>query len=206
MELRWLCSVLIILVIISSTINTQTVVNKWQINEIKRQLVREQESLRMRLKSLHLHRSDDVQSVDKDNEMQYSDQNYLMKKDETELNSDEKSSKAHSRKKRLVWITDDGRLALPPGTVLSITPTLSLPLVRYPLSGFLSNITVSFPLTSKYLLFYIDVCIRINVINILLFAVDFDKLGLTDNENPLGVVPPVFGARSMGRAAGSLIG
>lgn len=27
----------------------------------------------------------------------------------------------HSRKKRLIWITDDGRLALPPGTVLSIT-------------------------------------------------------------------------------------
>lgn len=54
----------------------------------------------------------------------------------------------HSRKKRLIWITDDGRLALPPGTVLSITPTLSLPLVRYPPDGFLSNITMSFPLTS----------------------------------------------------------
>lgn len=153
MELRWLCSVLIILVIISSTINTQNVVNKWQINEIKRQLaaVKEQDSLRTRLKSLHVHRSDDIQSMDKDNEKQHSDQNYLPKKDETELNSDEKSSKAHSRRKRLVWITDDGRLALPPGTVLSITPTLSLPLVRYPLSGFLSNITVSFPLTSKFL-------------------------------------------------------
>lgn len=90
--------------------------------------------------------------------------------------------KPHSRKKRLIWITDDGRLALPPGTVLSITPTLSLPLVRYPLEGFLSNMTMSFPLT-----------------------IDFDKLGLTDNENPLGVLPPVF-ARSMGRAAGSYLG
>lgn len=92
------------------------------------------------------------------------------------------SQKPHSRKKRLIWITDDGRLALPPGTVLSITPTLSLPLVRYPLEGFLSNMTMSFPLT-----------------------IDFDKLGLTDNENPLGVLPPVF-ARSMGRAAGSYLG
>lgn len=36
------------------------------------------------------------------------------------------------------------------------------------------------------------------------FIVDFDKLGLTDNENPLGVLPPVFG-RSMGRAAGSML-
>lgn len=59
-----------------------------------------------------------------------------------------KSNEPHSRKKRLIWITDDGRLALPPGTVLSITPTLSLPLVRYPPDGFLSNITMSFPLTS----------------------------------------------------------
>lgn len=94
----------------------------------------------------------------------------------------EDSNKPHSRKKRLIWITDDGRLALPPGTVLSITPTLSLPLVRYPLEGFLSNMTMSFPLT-----------------------IDFDKLGLTDNENPLGVIPPIF-ARSMGRAAGSYLG
>lgn len=88
----------------------------------------------------------------------------------------------HSRKKRLIWITDDGRLALPPGTALTITPTISLPLVRYPLEGFLSNMTMSFPLT-----------------------IDFDKLGLTDNENPLGVLPPLF-ARSMGRAAGTYLG
>lgn len=97
------------------------------------------------------------------------------------ITSDE-ANKPHSRKKRLIWITDDGRLALPPGTVLSITPTLSLPLVRYPLEGFLSNMTMSFPLT-----------------------IDFDKLGLTDNENPLGVLPPIF-ARKMGRAAGSALG
>lgn len=56
----------------------------------------------------------------------------------------------HSRSKRMIWITDDGRLALPPGTVLSISPTISLPLVRYPPTGFLSNMTMSFPLTSEY--------------------------------------------------------
>uniref|UniRef100_A0A182SE02 Uncharacterized protein n=1 Tax=Anopheles maculatus TaxID=74869 RepID=A0A182SE02_9DIPT len=35
-------------------------------------------------------------------------------------------------------------------------------------------------------------------------SVDFDKLGLTDNQNPLGVLPPLF-ARSMGQAAGSVL-
>jgi hypothetical protein len=35
-------------------------------------------------------------------------------------------------------------------------------------------------------------------------AVDFDKLGLTDNENPYGVLPPVL-ARSMGRMSGILL-
>lgn len=39
---------------------------------------------------------------------------------ETMISSNE-SNQPHSRKKRLIWITDDGRLALPPGTVLSIT-------------------------------------------------------------------------------------
>ncbi|XP_031617175.1 uncharacterized protein LOC116337032 [Contarinia nasturtii] len=101
--------------------------------------------------------------------------------DSDDSNASNEANKAHSRKKRLIWITDDGRLALPPGTVLSLTPTISLPLVRYPLDGFLSNMTMSFPLT-----------------------IDFDKLGLTDNENPLGVLPPIF-ARKMGRAAGSAL-
>lgn len=65
---------------------------------------------------------------------------------------DEGGPNEHSRHrtKRMIWITDDGRLALPPGTVLSISPTISLPLVRYPPSGFLSNMTMSFPLTSKF--------------------------------------------------------
>lgn len=37
-----------------------------------------------------------------------------------------------------------------------------------------------------------------------LFSVDFNKLGLTDNENPYGVLPDVL-ARSMGRAAGNML-
>lgn len=39
---------------------------------------------------------------------------------------------------------------------------------------------------------------------IFFFTVDFNKLGLTDNENPFGVLPPTL-ARSMGRTAGTLL-
>lgn len=60
------------------------------------------------------------------------------------------SQKPHSRQKRLLWITTDGRLALPPGTHLTITPSLSLPFVRYPPDGFLSNMSISLPFSSKY--------------------------------------------------------
>jgi len=56
--------------------------------------------------------------------------------------------KPHSRQKRILWITNDGRLALPPGTALVITPSLSLPFVRYPPDGFLSNMSISLPFTS----------------------------------------------------------
>ncbi|XP_017773553.1 PREDICTED: uncharacterized protein LOC108560494 [Nicrophorus vespilloides] len=87
----------------------------------------------------------------------------------------------HSRQKRLLWITSDGRLALPPGTTLVIAPSLSLPFVRYPPDGFFSNMTISLP-----------------------FTIDFNKLGLTDNENPYGVLPPLL-ARSMGRTAGDIL-
>ncbi|KAG6452016.1 uncharacterized protein LOC115444757 [Manduca sexta] len=87
----------------------------------------------------------------------------------------------HSRQKRILWITNDGRLALPPGTTMTITPSLSMPFVRHPPKGFLSNMTISFP-----------------------FTIDFDKLGLTDNENPYGSFPPIL-ARSMGSAALSMM-
>ncbi|XP_066598038.1 uncharacterized protein [Prorops nasuta] len=86
---------------------------------------------------------------------------------------------AHHRQKRVFWITNDGRIAFPPGTVMTITPTIALPFVRYPPYGFLSNMTISLP-----------------------FTIDFDKLGLTDNENPYGALPPVFDRSLKSREAG----
>ncbi|KAL0279350.1 UNVERIFIED_CONTAM: hypothetical protein PYX00_000933 [Menopon gallinae] len=90
------------------------------------------------------------------------------------------SNKPHSRQKRLLWLTTDGRLALPPSTTLAINPTLSLPFVRQPPDGFSSSLSVSLP-----------------------FTIHFDKLGLTDEQNPYGVLPPLL-SRSMGRAAGTI--
>ncbi|XP_054278760.1 uncharacterized protein LOC128997189 [Macrosteles quadrilineatus] len=90
-------------------------------------------------------------------------------------------SRAHDRRKRFIWLTNDGRIALPPGSSLTITPSLALPFVRYPPEGFLSNMSISIP-----------------------FTILFDSLGLTDNQNPYGVLPPIF-ARSLGRMSGSLL-
>lgn len=53
-----------------------------------------------------------------------------------------------------------------------------MPLVRYPPDGFHSNISISLPLT-----------------------IDFDKLGLTDNENPLGTLGHLL-ARKMSQSVG----
>jgi len=75
----------------------------------------------------------------------------------------------HHRQKRVLWFTNDGRIALPPGTVMTITPTLALPFVRHPPYGFLSNMTISLPFTSesirhmdelanKLTLFYVILC------------------------------------------------
>ncbi|XP_008545394.1 uncharacterized protein LOC103569710 [Microplitis demolitor] len=96
-------------------------------------------------------------------------------------NSDS-ANEPHHRQKRVFWITNDGRIALPPGTIMTITPTLALPFVRYPPHGFLSNMTISLP-----------------------FTIDFDKLGLTDNENPYGALPPVFGRGMDSRRAGMMM-
>lgn len=68
----------------------------------------------------------------------------------TGADGENKEDTPHSRQKRLLWITTDGRLALPPGTRLTITPSLSLPFVRYPPDGFLSNMSISLPFTSKF--------------------------------------------------------
>src|SRR5690349_10972988 len=90
----------------------------------------------------------------------------------------------HSRQKRLIWVTDDGRLALPPGTSLIIAPTLAMPFVRHPPDGFHSNLSISIPLTSKFLKS------SKNILRKKFFSVDFDKLGLTDNMNPIGTLGP----------------
>ncbi|XP_043277810.1 uncharacterized protein [Venturia canescens] len=97
-------------------------------------------------------------------------------------NEEKDTRQSHHRQKRVFWITNDGRIALPPGTVMTITPTLALPFVRYPPSGFLSNMTISLP-----------------------FTIDFDKLGLTDNENPYGALPSVFDRGMKSRQAGMLM-
>jgi hypothetical protein len=123
---------------------------------------------------------DEPSTIDSKNEYLYKI-NKLDDEEEEGAAHGDSSDIPHSRQKRLLWITDDGRLALPPGTTLIIAPTLGLPMVRYPPDGFHANISITLPLT-----------------------IDFDKLGLTDNENPLGVLPPIF-ARSMGRAAGSML-
>ncbi|KOC63346.1 hypothetical protein WH47_04795 [Habropoda laboriosa] len=96
---------------------------------------------------------------------------FLKSSDAENNNGNDGHTFSHHRQKRLFWITNDGRIALPPGTIMTITPTLALPFVRYPPYGFLSNMTISLP-----------------------FTIDFDKLGLTDNENPYGALPSAFDA------------
>ncbi|XP_011861871.1 PREDICTED: uncharacterized protein LOC105558669 [Vollenhovia emeryi] len=99
------------------------------------------------------------------------------------LREDESSRQApHHRQKRVFWFTNDGRIALPPGTIMTITPTLALPFVRHPPYGFLSNMTISLP-----------------------FTIDFDKLGLTDNENPYGALPQSFDRKLKSRQAGMMM-
>ncbi|KAJ6641863.1 hypothetical protein Bhyg_06808 [Pseudolycoriella hygida] len=179
MGYRWLCTPLIIMAIVVST-HTQNIINKWTLDErISNKNIDGNSKSNFKINTLtEPSKLTQESEVDLSNSKQF--ENLLQA--ETDGNQRGESTKVHSRKKRLIWVTDDGRLALPPGTVLSIAPTLSMPLIRYPVKGFLSNLTMSFPLT-----------------------IDFDSLGLTDNENPLGVVPPFFG-RSMGRAAGTMLG
>lgn len=56
----------------------------------------------------------------------------------------------HHRQKRLIWITNNGRIAFPPGTKMAITPTLSMPLIRHPPEGLESTFTLSFPFSSEF--------------------------------------------------------
>lgn len=125
---------------------SQNIINKWTLDEriSNKNSDTETNSNYKLTTSINLTKKTDRVELNHSNRKQF--ENLLPK--EKEENQRKESSKAHSRKKRLIWVSEDGRLALPPGTVLSIAPTLSLPLVRYPPSGFLSNLTMSFPLTS----------------------------------------------------------
>merc|ERR1719328_520824 len=72
----------------------------------------------------------------------------------------------HHRTKRFLFLTEEKRLVMPPGSKLVITPTLALPFLRYPPTGLDANMTISTP-----------------------FTLNFDKMGLTDNANPIGMLP-----------------
>ena len=50
---------------------------------------------------------------------------------------------------RFLWMTHEKRIVLPPGTQLVLTPTLAMPLIRYPPEGLDANMTISTPFTSK---------------------------------------------------------
>jgi len=72
----------------------------------------------------------------------------------------------HHRSKRFFFMTDEKRIVLPPGTNLVLTPTLAMPFLRYPPPGLDSNMTISTP-----------------------FTIGFDSMGITDNQNPFGLLP-----------------
>ena len=52
-----------------------------------------------------------------------------------------------SIEQRFLWMTHEKRIVLPPGTQLVLTPTLAMPLVRYPPPGLDANMTISTPFT-----------------------------------------------------------
>lgn len=152
MGYRWLCTPLIIMAIVLTT-HSQNIINKWTLDErIPNNKNSDDDStLKTHYKTDPLtepHRTVERATADSEHTNTKQFEN-LLQTQQNEENQRTESAKAHSRKKRLIWVSDDGRLALPPGTVLSIAPTISLPLVRYPPTGFLSNLTMSFPLTSK---------------------------------------------------------
>lgn len=90
------------------------------------------------------------------------------------------------RSKRFIWMTHEKRLVWPPGTQLVLTPTLAMPLMRYPPHGIDANFTLSTP-----------------------FTINFDAMGMTDNQNPLGLTPflmpgfPILGKKKRRKRASS---
>ena len=57
--------------------------------------------------------------------------------------------RAHHKDKRFIWMTEEKKLVLPPGTQLVLTPTLAMPLIRYPPHGMDANLTISTPFTGR---------------------------------------------------------
>lgn len=83
----------------------------------------------------------------------------------------------HHREKRFLFLTDEKRIVMPPGSQLVLTPTLALPFIRHPPDGIDSNMTISTP-----------------------FTISFDAMGVTDNQNPFGLIPflnPLLGGTSI---------
>lgn len=58
-------------------------------------------------------------------------------------------ARSHSRVKRVIYLTSERRLTLPPETVLVLTPTLSLPFARNLPTGYGASMTISIPFKSK---------------------------------------------------------
>ncbi|XP_045594808.1 uncharacterized protein [Procambarus clarkii] len=84
----------------------------------------------------------------------------------TLVTSEANNTEHLSRQKRLIFLTSERRLTLPPTTALILTPTLSLPLGRNLPLGYSASMTISVP-----------------------FKIAFDDLGLTSEENPFGFFP-----------------
>jgi hypothetical protein len=72
----------------------------------------------------------------------------------------------HHREKRFLFFTDEKRIVMPPGSQLVLTPTLAMPFIRHPPDGLDANMTISTP-----------------------FTISFDAMGVTDNQNPFGLIP-----------------
>lgn len=90
----------------------------------------------------------------------------------------------HHRDKRFAFLTDEKRFVMPPGSQMVLTPTLALPVIRYPPTGLDANMTISTP-----------------------FTLHFDKMGLTDNQNPFGIIPQlnsILGSSIFGRRKRSI--
>ncbi|XP_037797426.1 uncharacterized protein LOC119592614 [Penaeus monodon] len=70
-----------------------------------------------------------------------------------------------SRQSGFLYLTSGRRLALPPESVMVVTPTLSLPMGRNLPVGYAASMTISIP-----------------------FKIGFDDLGLTSEENRWGII------------------